>query len=112
MGDKTAKTTVRLTEAERLHVEDRAKKYGIKTSEYVRRLVEQDMGSTSVSKMETKESFLLKKDLIREINHIGVNINQIAHNVNSGKYLDYEKKKLFAMMEKIETLLGNVIEGK
>ena len=105
MGDKTEKTTARLTPAERQHVEDQAKKYGIKTSEYLRRLVEQDMGRASMSGMETKESFLIKKELINEINRIGVNINQIAHNVNSGQYLDFEKKKLFAMVDKITKLL-------
>ena len=111
-GDKTKMTHVRLTEAEHAHIERQTAKYGIKTSEYLRRLVEQDMGRISLNDMGTKESLLQRKALINEINHIGVNINQIAHNVNSGKYLEYEKKKLFAMMEKIQKLLEGVITGE
>ena len=105
MGEKTAKMSLRLTEAERLHVNSRCGKYGIKNSEYVRRLIEQDMGRMQIAQMDTQETYLQRKDLIYEINRIGNNINQIAKNVNSNLYLDYEKKKLFAMMDKLVNLL-------
>lgn len=105
MENKTAKMSLRLTRAQCEYVEKQSKKYGINSSEYVRRLVEQDMGRMEIREMDTKETYLQKKELIYEINRIGNNINQIAKNVNSSYYTDYEKKKLFAMMEKVNMLL-------
>ena len=99
------KTGLRLTEKEYGHVDTQCVKYGIKRSEYIRRLIEQDMGRVNLSEMKTQEAFLQKKELIYEINRIGNNVNQIAKNVNSGRYTEYEKKKLFAMMDKINKLL-------
>lgn len=106
MGDKTVHVNLRLTEPEQKHIDKQSDKYGIKRSEYIRRLVEQDMGRVNLSEMKTQEAFLQKKELIYEINRIGNNVNQIAKNVNSGRYTDYEKKKLFAMMDKLNELLA------
>lgn len=79
--------------------------YGIKYSEYIRRLIDEDMGKT-VS-VQTQEEFLAKKQLAYEINRIGNNINQIVRNVNMHYYTEYEKKKLFAMMQKIMELCAD-----
>lgn len=105
MGDKIVHVNLRLTEPEQKHIDKQSGKYGIKRSEYIRRLIEQDMGRINLSDMKTQETLLQRKELIYEINRIGNNVNQVAKNVNSGLYTEYEKKKLFAMMDKINKLL-------
>lgn len=105
MGNKTSKLSLRLTESERAHVNLQCEKFGIKSSEYIRRLIEQDMGRCNLNEMKTKEEFLRRKALIYEINRIGNNINQIAKNVNSGVSFEFEKTKLFTMMDKVIRLL-------
>ena len=102
----TEKLRVRVRPDQRQHMEKQCEQYGINCSEYFRRLVEQDMGRVNMNQMKTREEFLQEKALIYEINRIGNNINQIVKNVNSKFYTDYEKKKLFAMMETVKTLLS------
>lgn len=58
---------------------------------------------------KTKEEFLLLKEVVNEINHIGVNINQIVKNVNAHYYNDYEKRKLFALMESLKKEIGKLM---
>lgn len=48
---------------------------------------------------------LLIKELVDEINKIGVNINQIAARVNSGVTLKVDAEELIARMEQIYLLL-------
>ena len=103
--DKTAKISLRLTEKERVHMSLQCEKYGIKSSEYIRRLIEQDMGQLNLSEMESQNTYLQRKELLYEIHRIGVNINQIAHHVNSEYYMDSEKEELFLMMNKLLTLV-------
>lgn len=102
----TEKLRVRVRSEQRQHMEKQCERYGIKCSEYFRRLIDQDMGRIELNQMKTKEEFLQEKELIYEINRIGNNINQIVKNVNSKFYTDYEKKKLFAMMETVKNLLA------
>ena len=82
-----------------LHMEMRCKTYGIYSSEYIRRLIDADMGKLVPE--QSKEAFLVHKQMVYEINRIGNNINQIVKNVNMHYYTEYEKKKLFALMNKI-----------
>lgn len=53
---------------------------------------------------------ILLKELINEVNHIGVNINQIVKNYNSGFYSDTEKNSLFAYMQKLNRLLSEAVK--
>ncbi|MBP3488821.1 MAG: MobC family plasmid mobilization relaxosome protein [Roseburia sp.] len=103
--DKSIHKNVRITQAQWEHTKSRCEMYGIKYSEYIRRLIDEDMGKT-VS-VQTQEEFLAKKQLAYEINRIGNNINQIVRNVNMHYYTEYEKKKLFAMMQKIMELCAD-----
>ena len=89
----------RIQEDQVLHMEGQCKIYGINSSEYIRRLIDTDMGKATPD--QTKEAFLVHKQMVYEINRIGNNINQIVKNVNMHYYTDYEKKKLFALMNKI-----------
>ena len=47
---------------------------------------------------------------IREVNRIGVNINEIVHNNNSMLYSDSDKSRLFAYMLKLNERLNKVVD--
>lgn len=96
------KIEARITEAEWKYISRKCKKRGMKSSEYIRRLIEHDIKSDDIENSLTQmDIYRQRKELIREINYIGHNINQIVKNVNSHFYTDYEKKKLFAMMQEL-----------
>lgn len=97
----------RITEKQQKHLSNRCGEYGITEAEFLRRLLNADMGREG--NWETKEEMLLRKQLIYEVNRIGSNINQIVKNANMHYYTEYEKKKLFAMMAKLIDLMG--LEG-
>jgi len=67
---------VRLTEKERQHLNQLAQESGLSRSNVVRSCLEQ----TELRPRQPAEI----GDLYREINRIGVNINQIARSVNAG----------------------------
>lgn len=50
---------------------------------------------------------MLRKQLVYEVNAIGKNVNQIVHNFNSEFYNEFEKKKLFALLNKLMELFQN-----
>lgn len=100
--EKSIRKNVRVTREQSLHIDRQCKLYGINTSRYIRRLIDKDMGKSIP--VQTQEEFLAKKQMVYEINRIGNNINQIVKNVNMHYYTDHEKKKLFAMMQKIAKL--------
>ncbi len=103
--DKSIHINIRITLQQWNHTKDKCKKYGINYSEYIRRLIDSDMGKQVA--LQSQDEFLAKKQLAYEINRIGNNINQIVKNVNMHYYTDYEKKKLFAMMQKIIELFAD-----
>lgn len=53
----------------------------------------------------------LMTDLINEYNHIGVNINQIARNNNSGLYNHNDKVRLFAYLQKLNVSVHEVVKA-
>ena len=101
--EKTIPKHFRITAEQQKHLEMQCEKYGINSSEYLRRLIETDRGNKE--QYSSQEDFLDRKQLIYEINRIGNNINQIVKNVNMHYYTEYEKKKLFALMKKVIELL-------
>ena len=103
--DKSIHINIRITLQQWNHTKEKCKKYGINYSEYIRRLIDSDMGKQVA--LQSQFEFLSKKQLAYEINRIGNNINQIVKNVNMHYYTDYEKKKLFAMMQKIIELFAD-----
>lgn len=48
--------------------------------------------------------------LNNEINHIGVNINQIVHNHNSRLYSEEDRHRLYVLMKRLKDLIQQVIE--
>eukprot|EP00752_Nemacystus_decipiens_P015808 g14118.t1 len=67
----------RVTFAEKMHVEEQASAAGIDPSEYVRRRALGFMVSPAPRRADAA--------LVSELNRIGVNLNQIARNLNSGR---------------------------
>lgn len=57
-----------------------------------------------------RNSVILLRELINEVNHIGTNINQIVHNNNSGLYSDTDKEQLVAYMRKLNVEVNKVYE--
>lgn len=102
---KNIHKNVRITQSQWEYTKSRCEMYGINYSEYIRRLIDADMGRKVP--VQSQEEFLAKKQLAYEINRIGNNINQIVKNVNMHYYTDHEKKKLFAMMCKIVELCAD-----
>lgn len=98
----TERFELRLSIYEAKILREAAAEYNLTPSDYIRI----QLNNTNV-KLLSAENIYDRKGLINEINHIGVNINQIVKNHNSHMYSDYEKKKLFAMMKKVWDLLEN-----
>lgn len=73
-------TKVEPSEAEQ--IKENAKKRGITTSEFLRRT------ALSIELPKTKKQECDLKQLIYEVNKIGINLNQIARYVNTNKELD------------------------
>lgn len=93
---------LRLSEEEAKRLADNARCMRIDESSYLRRLI----GQRPDEHPEIRD---LLKRLINEVNHIGTNINQIAHNNNSGYYSESDKRHLFAYMKKLTEAVGEVV---
>ena len=78
---KTNKVTIRFADDELSNIKFKAQKYNITISEYIRRVA-----------IDNYLDDILKKDYYQvklyQINKIGNNLNQIAHNLNTTRTLD------------------------
>ena len=54
---------------------------------------------------------LLLKTLINEVNHIGVNVNQITRNYNAGYFTVADKQQLIAYMQKLNMAVEQVVQA-
>ena len=79
MNEKIIKLTVRLTEKEHAHLRKEAAKCSMKMEPYVRKLI-----AGSEVKSRPPDEYVT---LIREVNAIGNNINQIAHRANAENHI-------------------------
>ena len=96
------RVTVRFTDAEKKSLEAKAKEAGVTTAEYVRRIAcERPLDYVAVKQYN---------DLVYEVSRIGNNINQIAHNANSGYYNEAESRRLLANMRVLKELVGKAAE--
>ena len=73
--NRTVQFNIRLTENERDYIEDKAKSVNMPVSSYARKIM---LDGAIIYRDTTVFS-----KYMRELNAIGVNINQIAHNTNS-----------------------------
>ena len=101
------KVDVYLTERQYTLLIEKSKKNNLTISDFLRMQIE--YAPKNLASMQE-----LMKNLIYEINKIGVNINQIAHAANMGLLNSREKTELFAYIEKLNkdmkkavTLFGN-----
>ena len=102
MKNSFIKKTLRLTNEDAELLKVKSQKYGMNENEYLRILIR----DKPIDRPEIKS---VLKELINEVNHIGVNINQIAKSNNAGFYTDTEKRQLFAYMQKVNVAVEQVV---
>lgn len=56
------------------------------------------------------EIIQMLKDLINEVNHIGVNVNQIVKENNSGFYNQSDKDRLYGYMRRLNIPVNDVVK--
>ena len=85
---------LRLMKKDREKLFQDAENANLSASEYIRRLINN-------KRPYSREDIGTIKELIHEVNAIGVNINQIAKHFNSDFFSENEKRKLFAYMQQL-----------
>ena len=81
---------------------DKAKASGMNEAEYIRLLISQKPN-------DYPEVRKLLKELINEINRIGININQIVFNSNAQLYSKKDKEQLVAYMKKLNQSVSEAV---
>lgn len=94
---------IRLSEEELKQLKENADKKGMKESQYLRMLITNRPRDYPEIRDEIAR-------LNNEINHIGININQIAHRVNGGVYKEEDRHRLYVFLGQIKRLLREVID--
>lgn len=104
MADKVhcIKKTLRLTLEESKMLAVKAKESDMNEAEYLRLLISQKPN-------DYPEIRKLIKELINEVNHIGVNINQIVHHHNYELYSKEDREQLIAYMKKLNKSVKEVV---
>lgn len=100
--------TLRLSDYEYMMLEQKAYEFNITVTEFLRQIIL--FGGVQKTKPRIDEDMIA--DLIREINYIGNNINQIAYNTNVLYYTSLEDLKM-AKEEamKVSRLLYNCLRN-
>lgn len=115
MAAKKYRKEIRLSERDKKLLLDGATVYAngraIDESEYLRYLI----GNGHLL-LDQKKSFKVQdldmRQLINEVNKIGVSINQISKNNNSSNYQEMDKEKLDYYMKKIMELLTTINQSR
>ena len=94
---------LRMTPEEAKLLDEKAKAAGMTESQYLRLMISQKPN-------DYPEVRQLLRDLINEVNRIGVNINQITHNHNAGLYSIADKDRLVAYMRKLNVAVAKVVD--
>lgn len=104
MADKIhcIRKTLRLMPEEAKVLADKAKANGMNEAEYIRLLISQKPN-------DYPEVRKLLKELINEVNRIGININQIAFNNNAQLYSKKDKEQLLAYMKKLNSMVNEAV---
>ncbi len=98
-----------MTKKFRLSVKDakllkaKAEEVGMTESEYLRLMISQKPN-------DYPEVRQLLRDLINEVNRIGININQITYNHNAELYSADDKERLIAYMRKLNMAVAKVVD--
>ena len=102
MSEKNYFLSVRLTEQERRHLDELARKSGLSLSNTIRACI----SGTQLRERQSAEI----ADLYTEINRIGTNINQIARKVNAGYGTKGDIKEATMLLGKVYQLMEEVAD--
>lgn len=104
MADKVhcIRKTLRLMPQEAKVLSDKTKANGMNEAEYIRLLISQKPN-------DYPEVRKLLKELINEINRIGININQIVFNSNAQLYSKKDKEQLVTYMKKLNQSVSEAV---
>ena len=94
---------IRLTSAELEELQKQAAEMGVTDSQFLRMLITNRPRDYPAIRQELQR-------LNNEINHIGVNINQITHNNNSRLYSEEDKHRLYVSMKRLKDQMQQVID--
>lgn len=94
---------LRITPQEAKLLEEKSKEADMTESEYLRLMISQKPN-------DYPEVRQLLRDLINEVNRIGININQITYNHNAEFYSADDKERLIAYMRKLNTAVAKVVD--
>lgn len=93
---------IRLTYGELEELQRQAAQMGVTESQYLRMLITNRPRDYPGIRQELQR-------LNNEINHIGVNINQITHNNNSRLYSEEDKHRLYVFMKNLKDLMQQLV---
>ncbi len=93
---------IRLTYGELEELQRQAAEMGVTESQYLRMLITNRPRDYPGIRQELQP-------LNNEINHIGVNINQITHNNNSRLYSEEDKHRLYVFMKNLKDLMQQLV---
>ena len=99
---KSVTVSFRMSEEEARLLRRNAKEQDMSESEYLRMMINQRPN-------DYPKVAALIKQLVNEVNHIGVNINQIVKNYNSSFYSVEDKNRLHAYMRKLNVAVKEVV---
>lgn len=102
MQEKSKFLSVRLTVEEREHLDRLARESGLSLSNVIRSCINR----TEIRQRQPAEI----NDLYREINRIGVNINQIARSVNAGIATRQDAKEALFLLRQVYLLMEKVAD--
>ncbi len=94
---------IRLSGTELEKLQRQADEMGVSESQFLRMLITNRPRDYPAIRQELQR-------LNNEINHIGVNINQIVHNHNSRLYSEEDRHRLYVLMKRLKDLIQQVIE--
>lgn len=94
--------TLRLMPEEAKELAEKSKSVHMNEAEYIRFLIRQKPS-------DYPEIRKLIKELINEVNRIGININQIAFHNNAELYSKKDKERLMAYMQKLNHSVNEVV---
>lgn len=94
---------IRLSAAEVEKLQKEAAKMGMTESRFLRMLITDRPRDYPEIREELRR-------MNNEINHIGVNINQIVHDSNSRLYSEEDRRRLYVSMNRLKSLAGQILE--
>lgn len=93
---------IRLSPEELEELINKAEERGLTESQYLRMLI-------TNRPRDYPELLSALQNLTNEINHIGININQITKNNNSSLYHEADKKRLYVYLKQIKEAVKRVV---